>query len=339
MKIFILLMTLSSAILFTGCDSFKNKKAESQTSDVSDFSCTHQDNLNQIQDYLKSEYIKTIEKQLRQSSGYYEADRVLLEKINKGLRFEVKTIRTLTDKPETAKQLNCESQLVVHFPKGLMQRAENAYQAYLENSEEEGYATVKDYLDNNDSGLTVTDDQLRGNLLYDITKTDKEGVSLSVQNQKEILEGVAFVTEQAVMFESYVKKNKEYQSIIQDNDQKEAAQYNLAKQAMDIRKKELEAEKQKQVERLNQTWDNFTEEQRLQLKQDQVDWFEKRDIDCKVLAQKSIHEIPEKERETYQKQSDYWDQKLSNQNIEMQYIKCFNQRTVERIIYLNNVFN
>lgn len=339
MKIFILLMTLSSAILFTGCDSFKNKKAESQTSDVSDFSCTHQDNLNQIQDYLKSEYIKTIEKQLRQSSGYYEADRVLLEKINKGLRFEVKTIRTLTDKPETAKELNCESQLVVHFPKGLMQRAENAYQAYLENSEEEGYATVKDYLDNNDSGLTVTDDQLRGNLLYDITKTDKEGVSLSVQNQKEILEGVAFVTEQAVMFESYVKKNKEYQSIIQDNDQKEAAQYNLAKQAMDIRKKELEAEKQKQVERLNQTWDNFTEEQRLQLKQDQVDWFEKRDIDCKVLAQKSIHEIPEKERETYQKQSDYWDQKLSNQNIEMQYIKCFNQRTVERIIYLNNVFN
>lgn len=339
MKIFILLMTLSSAILFTGCDSFKNKKAESQTPDVSDFSCTHQDNLNQIQDYLKSEYIKTIEKQLRQSSGYYEADRVLLEKINKGLRFEVKTIRTLTDKPETAKQLNCESQLVVHFPKGLMQRAENAYQAYLENSEEEGYATVKDYLDNNDSGLTVTDDQLRGNLLYDITKTDKEGVSLSVQNQKEILEGVAFVTEQAVMFESYVKKNKEYQSIIQDNDQKEAAQYNLAKQAMDIRKKELEAEKQKQVERLNQTWDNFTEEQRLQLKQDQVDWFEKRDIDCKVLAQKSIHEIPEKERETYQKQSDYWDQKLSNQNIEMQYIKCFNQRTVERIVYLNNVFN
>ncbi len=339
MKKFIILMTLSSAILFSGCDNVKNKKADNQAQDISDFSCTHQDNLNQIQNYLKSEYIKTIEKHLRQSSGYYEADRGLLEKINKGLRFEVKTIRTLTENPETAKELNCESQLVVHFPKGLMQRAENAYQAYLENSEEEGYATVKDYLDNNDSGLSVTDDELRGHLLYDITKTDKEGVSLSVQNQKEILEGVAFITEQAVLFESYIKKNKEYQSMIQDSDQKEAAQYNLAKQAMDIRKKELDAEKQKQVERLNQTWDNFTEEQRLQLKQDQADWFEKRDIDCKVLAQKPIHEIPEKERETYQKQSDYWDQRLTNQNIEMQYIKCFNQRTVERIIYLNNVFN
>jgi hypothetical protein len=29
----------------------------------------------------------------------------------------------------------------------------------------------------------------------------------------------------------------------------------------------------------------LTEEQREQLKQDQTDWFEKRDIDCKVLAQ------------------------------------------------------
>ena len=339
MKKFIILTTLSTAILFSGCDYFKNKKTENQAQDISDFSCTHQDNLNQIQDYLKSEYIKTIEKRLRQSSGYYKADRILLEKINKGLRFEIKTIRTLTEDLKAAKALNCDSQLVVHFPKGLMQRAENAYQAYLENSEEEGYATVKDYLDNNDSGLSVTDDELRGNLLYDITKTDKEGVSLSVQNQKEILEGVAFVTEQAVLFESYIQKNKEYQSMIQDSDQKEAAQYNLAKQAIDIRKKELDAEKQKQVERLNQTWDNFTEEQRLHLKQDQADWFEKRDIDCKVLAQKSIHEIPEKEKETYQKQSDYWDQTLSNQNTEIQYIKCFNQRTIERIVYLNNVFN
>jgi hypothetical protein len=54
--------------------------------------------------------------------------------------------------------------------------------------------------------LSVTNDELRGNLLYDITKTDKEGISLSVQNQKEILEGVAFITEQAVLFESYIEK-------------------------------------------------------------------------------------------------------------------------------------
>ncbi|WP_151980175.1 DUF1311 domain-containing protein [Acinetobacter guerrae] len=339
MKNFIILMTLLIGVLFSGCDYFRNNKTENKAQDVADFSCTNQDNLNKIQGYLKSEYIKVIEKKLRQSSGYYEADRNILEKINKGLRFEIKTIRTLTEDTQTEKQLNCESQLVVHFPKGLMQRAENAYQVYIENSEEHGYSTVKDYLDNNESGLKVTDDQLRGDLLYDITKTDKEGLSLSVLNQNEILEGVAFITEQAVFFESYVEKNKEYQSMIDHNDQKVAAQYNLAKQAMDIRKKELDAENQRQVERLNQTWDNFTEEQRDQLKQDQADWIEKRDVDCKVLAQKSVYEIPEKEKETYQKQSNYWDQALSDQNIDIQYTKCFNHRTMERIVYLNNTFN
>ena len=53
MKKFIILTTLSTAILFSGCDYFKNKKTENQAQDVADFSCTNQDNLNQIQDYLK----------------------------------------------------------------------------------------------------------------------------------------------------------------------------------------------------------------------------------------------------------------------------------------------
>ena len=68
---------------------------------------------------------------------------------------------------------------------------------------------------------------------------------------------------------------------------------------MDVRKKELDAEKAKQVERLNQAWDQFTPEQKAQLQQDQSDWFEKRDVDCKVLSQKSVYDIAEKDMETY----------------------------------------
>jgi uncharacterized protein YecT (DUF1311 family) len=93
------------------------------------------------------------------------------------------------------------------------------------------------------------------------------------------------------------------------------------------------------VERLNQTWDRFSSEQKAQLQQDQSDWFEKRDVDCKVLAQTSIHNIAEKDRETYQQHYDYWDEQMRAQNQDMQYTKCFNQKTSERIVYLNNVFN
>jgi uncharacterized protein YecT (DUF1311 family) len=108
---------------------------------------------------------------------------------------------------------------------------------------------------------------------------------------------------------------------------------------MDIRKKELDEEKAKQVDRLNQTWDSLTEEAKAQLKQDQAEWFEKRDVDCKVISQKSYSELPESEVETYQQQRQYWDDAMSLQNKEMQYTKCFNKRTAERIIYLNNALN
>ena len=108
---------------------------------------------------------------------------------------------------------------------------------------------------------------------------------------------------------------------------------------MDVRKKELDAEKAKQVERLNQAWDQFTPEQKAQLQQDQSDWFEKRDVDCKVLSQKSVHDIAEKDMETYQKQARYWNDAMRQQNQDMQYTQCFTKRTVERVVYLNNVFN
>ena len=75
------------------------------------------------------------------------------------------------------------------------------------------------------------------------------------------------------------------------------------------------------------------------MQQDQSEWFEKRDVDCKVISQKSVGQLSDSEKETYQKQSNYWDDALSTQNQEMQYTYCFNQRTAERIIYLNNVFN
>ena len=108
---------------------------------------------------------------------------------------------------------------------------------------------------------------------------------------------------------------------------------------MDVRKKELDAEKAKQVERLNQAWDQFTPEQKAQLQQDQSDWFEKRDVDCKVLSQKSVYDIAEKDMETYQKQARYWNDAMRQQNQDMQYTQCFIKRTVERVVYLNNVFN
>ncbi|MGE8552272.1 MAG: DUF1311 domain-containing protein, partial [Acinetobacter calcoaceticus] len=160
-------------------------------------------------------------------------------------------------------------------------------------------------------------------------------------SQNTVIEGVVFVATKAVQYAAYVKENELIEENIEENrqisEENNEEQTSLAQEAMDVRKKELDAEKAKQVERLNQTWDKLSAEKKIQFKQDQSDWFKKRDVECKVLAQKSVDDIPEKDLETYQKQSNYWTAEMSKQNQEMQYTQCFTQKTIERTVYLNNL--
>ncbi|EPF93426.1 hypothetical protein GCM10025882_23810 [Acinetobacter gyllenbergii] len=347
MNKFLIFTTLTAAVLLTGCDKFKPKdKVENTDAAVAEWSCTNQDNLNNIQAALKKDYLKQIERSLRESQ--YQADYDVLDKINKGLKFEIKNVRTLdtAEGEQTSKtQLSCESQLIVQFPKGLQKRAENAYAEQQKNCEEcEGdysASTLGDYFADNEYSLTLEDDKLKGSFFYDITKTDKDGLVFNIPDQNAVIDGVVFMATKAVQYVAYLKENRlieqSNEQAQQQYDAEESAQMGLAQKAMDIRKKELDAEKAQQVERLNQTWDKFSPEQKAQLQQDQSDWFEKRDVDCKVLAQKHVSDIPEKDLETYQKQSRYWNDAMRQQDQDMQYTKCFTQRTIERIVYLNNV--
>lgn len=342
MKQALVITTFSAAVILTGCGKSKPepKSKTDKVEAISDWSCTHPENLNQIQTSLKKEYLKEIERSLRQSQ--YQVDEDILNKINQGLKFEIKSIRTLPLEDDSQKntQLSCESQLVISFPKGLQKRAEKAYIEVLRHSNEES-ETLNDYFSDNDSPLTLENDQLKGEFFYNITKTDKEGLVFNLPSQNTVIEGVVFVATKAVQYAAYVKENELIEENIEENrqmsEENNEEQTSLAQEAMDVRKKELDSDKAKQVERLNQTWDKLSAEKKTQFKQDQSDWFKKRDVECKVLAQKSVDDIPEKDLETYQKQSNYWTAEMSKQNQEMQYTQCFIQKTIERTVYLNNL--
>lgn len=336
-----------SASLLAACDGFKNEKnntvEEATTATVpQDWSCTAAANVAQIQNHLKDEYLKELDRSLRRSG--YESDQNLLNTITQNLRFEISGITTMTADPNTAKVLECDSQLIVHFPKGLQKRAENAF---LERPcedcegdvERDAAYTLNDELEEGDSGLTLANDQLSGRFNYSITKTDQEGLSLSVPTQSAVIDGVVLVSANAVQYASFRKASKEIQDNVKQYSEQEAEQMRLGQKAMDIRQKELNSEKSAVVERLNQTWERFNPEQKAQLQQDQSDWFERRDIDCKVLSQKNVYSMPDQDKETYQKHAQYWDDAMTAQNQDMQYSKCFNQKTNERIVYLSNLFN
>lgn len=341
----LLISVIATAFSISGCDKFKPKKEEAAQTANTEWSCTNDNHIKGLQAFLKSEYLKKIDRSLR-DSDYYKADEALLKTINENLKFDIKNIRTITQDTTKTSQLECEGELVVNFPKGLQKRAENAFLEQHNDCEEgcgdEGgtaYRTLNDYLENREVPLTISSDLVKGNFKFDVLKTDKEGITVNAQHQNEVLDAVVLVTVKAVQYEAYVKENEEIRARENLSSEKEAAQTELALKAMNIRKKEIDVDKVKVVERLNQTWDRFNDEQKAQLKQDQADWFEKRDVDCKVISQKRIYDISESERETYQKQYQYWDDAMQAQNTEMQYDKCFTQRTNERIVYLNNVFN
>ena len=341
----LLISVIATAFSISGCDKFKPKKEEAAQTANTEWSCTNDNHIKGLQAFLKSEYLKKIDRSLR-DSDYYKADEALLKTINENLKFDIKNIRTITQDTTKTSQLECEGELVVNFPKGLQKRAENAFLEQHNDCEEgcgdEGgtaYRTLNDYLENREVPLTISSDLVKGNFKFDVLKTDKEGITVNAQHQNEVLDAVVLVTVKAVQYEAYVKENEEIRARENLSSEKEAAQTELALKAMNIRKKEIDVDKVKVVERLNQTWDRFNDEQKPQLKQDQSDWFDKRDVYCKVISQKRIYDISESERETYQKQYQYWDDALQAQNTEMQYDKCFTQRTNERIVYLNNVFN
>lgn len=340
MNKFLIYSLAISTSFMVGCNKSTQKENEVEASvpqEVADWSCTAQANIDQIQSRLKEGYLKELDKNLRNS--YYEANQDILATIQKSIKFELKGVTTLTQETPNTNVLECATQLIVYLPKGLQKRSENAYLEMPCADEGEycggryegsGYATIHDYLEDRENDLTFKNDQVIGNLKYTITKTDKDGISLSVPSQSSVISAIAFVAKTAAQYEAYAKGNAEDNLENEKSKKEEVEQRNLAKKAMDIRKKELDAEKSAAVERLNQSWDNLSVEQKAQYKQDQATWFEKRDVDCKVISQKTIYQLSDSEKETYQRHSRYWDEDLEIQNTQMQYNKCFIERTNDR---------
>lgn len=320
---------MSSGVLLSGCDYFKNKKDKTDET-ASTWSCTHPENITNLQKQLTEQYLKQVNRDLRESK-YYEADEQLLRTINQNLKFDITEIRTVSADAKDTSKLSCEAQLVVNLPKGLQQRATNAFAEHNKDCEEcEENQTLQDYIEAGDASVRMLNNQLAGPLKYNLSKTDKEGIRLHTDAQNAVIDGLSFMVVKAVQFASYAKENKTISDAEKAFDAEHDKQQALAQSAMNIRQKELKVEKASQVEFLNETWESLSEETRQALQQEQKAWFEKRDVECKVLAQRDVYDMSDREKETYQKHADYWNAEMRKQNQAMQYDKCFILKTIER---------
>lgn len=334
---------IGSSLLSLGCQP-KNNTSEDNTNAnnqamLQAWSCTAPENVDSIKQYLKNEYLIELDKTIRHSN--FQANPDILAKIQQGIKIEIKTVTTLNENQQDTRLLECSSQLVIQLPKGLQGRAENAFmvlpkQEYNDEYDEErgsyDHYTLRDSL--SDLNFNFSPDQLSSQLNYTITRTDHEGLNLAVENESDIINALVLISKYAAEYESYAKVNKEMKDQINQGKQLDSEQKALAQKVMDIRQNELDQAKASLVEELNKAWDTLTVEQRKNLQRDQSIWFEKRDADCKVLAQKSPYSLSESEKETYQKHARYWDEQMEKQNIQMQYTQCFNNMTQNRIYML-----
>lgn len=327
---------MATAVMLSACDL--NKKKAPEESVQTEWNCINDQHIKALELELKSEYFKQLDRELRESS-YYEVDQALLKTINANLNFELKNIRTMSEDALSSTKLECEASLVVKLPKGLLQRAENAHKEQFEGElEGDGMMTLVDGFDEQ-YDIDINQNQLSGNFNYSLLKTDSDGIKLSAVKDNQVIYALLSVVRNAVLFEAYIKENKSLKTQHDQYDRKRQEQVQLAQKAMDLHKKELDAEKAKQVELLNLSWDGLDVEQQAQLKQDQARWFEKRNVDCKVLAQGDFEDKPMAQREVYQQHSQYWSEAMHNQNQLMQFDECFIRMTSERRVYLNHLFD
>jgi vacuolar-type H+-ATPase subunit I/STV1 len=166
-------LLMSSGMVLSGCDYFKNRK-ETTEEVATTWSCTHPENISNLQKQLNQQYLKQVERDLRESK-YYEADQQLLRTISQNLKFDITDIRTITTETKDATKLSCEAQLVVTLPKGLQQRATNAFAEHNQDCEEcEDNQTLQDHLEAGDASVRLLENKLLGQLKYELTKTEQK---------------------------------------------------------------------------------------------------------------------------------------------------------------------
>lgn len=333
-----MLLAINASVL-SGCDQIKQvlfpKHAAAAPTDPA-FSCSHADNVAELQREFKQSYLQDMQRRLTGTT--YQIDQGLLQTIEKNVQFKLEKIRTLTSDPEHANSLECAAELVMILPKGLQQRSENAYaeqQKHCDECDMPPLLTVNLLEDSEEqSPAQLQDDQLRVSVNYGVEKTDREGLVITVTNPQKTVGSLGYMTMLAVQFAGLIAENKTLEQQQAQDQQVMDQQKALAQEAIDVRNKELSDEQSRRVEALNAAWDNLTEAKRAELQDDQQQWFKKRDVDCQIIGQRNISEIPEDEREIYQQKANYWDDAMTEQNQKMQYTKCFNQRTAERTRYL-----
>lgn len=300
----------------------------------SEFNCTDVSWIDGLQTDLKDRF-SAITKASVQSSQH-NVDMNQLQQWDKLIHFRVTDIRT--DKANsTDNKISCSAVLAADLPQPVLV---NAYRAQNRGNNQctDFTCMLQSFVEEaTNQEISLESAQLSQNYNYSIEKSDSGSLVISRDTDPRLSKFLRNLLTSALYLPAYEEEDRQSGSENEQMEQELEEKYQLIADAMEIRLNELNNSLAKKTDQLNTMWENKPKEFQAMYLANQKAWFKKRDVECRIEAQKPYHEIDEKNREQYAFETDEWPTRLIDTDKEIRFKKCVAERIEYRMNQLSEM--
>lgn len=304
-----------------------------KTTEAQTLSCSDTNNLNALKQSVNSLIRSNVQSSVKASKDHYDSKQ-LEDWLKSTQAISIKSVRTNTKESEN-NLLVCESTLSIKAPQAMWDNAQKAMdlpQICEGECEEENYIYSLDERISN-SDLRFKNGILEGSFEYRISQTDQGDIALDLTKMtSSVIDTVVEAISSAVRLDAIKEQAAKFEA---NQSEKQA----LSQHAIEIRVKELGETQARLDSELNQVWQEIGESNRNAHRDEQKEWLEKRDVECKLEGNKSLYDLSEDEKEPYQIGYESWTDEMRQQDAQIRTMKCSNKRTSARIKDLKVLIN
>ncbi len=335
----VILATCASLLLFSGCNkkvASAEKEAETvpeqtftASTDDSEFQCTDASWIEGLQTDLKDKFSAITTASIQAS--HYQVDMQQLQQWNQLIKFKVSDVRT--DKANSIdNKISCSAVLAADLPQAVLVNAYKAQHRNASNQCPDFACMLQSFVENaTNQEISMESAQLSQNYNYSIEKSDSGSLIISRDTDPRLSKFLRSLLTSALYLPAYEAEEQELSSENQQIEREQEEKDKLISDAMDIRLNEINEALAKKTDQLNTMWESKSKEFHVAYLANQKAWFKKRDVECKIEAQKPYHEIARSNREQYAYETDEWSYELIDKDKEIRFKKCINQRIEYRM--------
>ena len=342
-----ILISCTSLLVLAGC----NKKVATQTdndaeavseaatevvtaTDSTEFNCTDSSWTSGLETDLKEKFTTIASATLQSDSYSYDSNQ--FKQWTQLINFKVSDVRT--DKvSSTENVIYCTAVLTADLPQAVLV---NAYRTDNRHDKQctEYACMLQSYVeDATDREISLESTRLSQNYTYSIEKSDAGSLVIGRNTDPTISKFLRGLLVSGLHLNARQQEEQEALSVNEKMSQEEQEKYKLVSEAMDIRLSEINDALAKKTGQLNTMWETKPKTFYEANLANQKAWFKKRDVECRIEAQKPYNEIARNNREQYAFETDEWPNELIEKDKDIRFKKCVSERIEYRMNQLSEM--